>query len=147
MTQEWDFFKEGDTSLGVFYPLHYIVAGYANLADAEAAAAAFRNNGTPSEEVQAVEGRVVVQQIESRHGENWLEHMESKLVDFVGTEKGFIREDADLAQRGGAFLFAYAPDDRHMATARRVFAQHGPKYARRYLKVAIERIVENAAAP
>lgn len=147
MTQEWDFFKEGDTSLGVFYPLHYIVAGYATLADAEAAAAAFRNNGAPAEDVRAFDGDFVVRQLESRHGENWLQQMESKLVDFVGTEKGFIREDADLAQRGGAFLFAYAPDDDRVATARRVFAQHGPKYARRYLKIAIERIVENAAAP
>jgi hypothetical protein len=103
-------------------PLHYIVAGYANLADAEAAAAAFRNNGAQAEDVRAFDGDFVVRQLESRHGENWLQQMESKLVDFVGTEKGFIREDADLAQ-------------------------HGPKYARRYLKIAIERIVENAAAP
>jgi hypothetical protein len=147
MTRQWDFFKEGDTSFGVFYPVHYIVAGYANLADAEAAAAAFRKNGTPAEDVQAFDGDVVARQLESRHGDNWLEHMESKLVEFVGTETGFVREDAYLAQRGGAFLFAYAPDDGRMAAARRVFAQHGPKYARRYLKVAIERIVENAAAP
>jgi hypothetical protein len=28
-----------------------------------------------------------------------------------------------------------------------VFAQHGPAYARRYLPIAIERIVENAHAP
>lgn len=147
MNGHWEFFKEGDTSLGTFYPRHYIVAGYRNLADAEAAEAAFRNAGTPPEDVRAANGDFVTGQLESRHGANWLERMEQRLVEFAGTETGYIREDADLARDGGAFLFVYAPDDSRANAARRVFAQIGPAYARRYLDVAIERMVENANAP
>ena len=147
MTQHWAFFKEGDHSFGIFYPRHYIVAGYHNLADAEAAEAAFRKAGVPPEDVRAATGEFVIAQLESRHGASWLERMEQKLVEFAGTETGYLREDADLARDGGAFLFVYAPDDERLNQARRVFAQLGPAYARRYLPVAIERIVENAHAP
>ena len=144
MDSHWGFFKDGDTSLGTFYPRHYIVAGYRNLADAEAAEAEFRKAGTPPEDVRAANGDFVTGQLESRHGSNWLERMEQRLVEFAGTETGYIREDADLARDGGAFLFVYAPDDARASQARRVFAQIGPAYARRYLDVAIERMVENA---
>jgi hypothetical protein len=147
MTQHWAFFKEGDHSFGIFYPRHYIIAGYHNLADAEAAEAAFRKDGVPNEDVRAAAGEFVIAQLESRHGANWLERMEQRLVEFAGTETGYLREDADLARDGGAFLFVYAPDDARLDQARRVFAQLGPAYARRYLPVAIERIVENAHAP
>ncbi|MGN6312961.1 MAG: hypothetical protein ACTHMO_04270 [Rhodanobacteraceae bacterium] len=146
MNSHWGFFKDGDTSLGIFYPRHYIVAGYRNLADAEAAEAAFRNAGTPPEDVRAATGEFVTGQLESRHGANWLERMEQRLVEFAGTESGYIREDADLARDGGAFLFVYAPDDARASQARRVFAQTHPAFARRYLDVAIERIVENPKA-
>lgn len=143
MNSHWGFFKDGDTSLGTFYPRHYIIAGYRNIADAQAAEAAFRRAGTPSEEVRAATGEFVTGQLESRHGANWLERMEQRLVEFAGTETGYIREDADLARDGGAFLFVYAPDDARANQARRVFAQTHPAFARRYLDVAIERMVEN----
>ena len=146
MTRHWAFFKEGDTSFGIFYPRYYIVAGYRTIADAEAAEAAFRQEGSAAEDVRAATGEFVVGQLEARHGASWLERMEARLVEFAGTETGYIREDADLARDGGAFLFVYAPDDARLAQARRVFAKIGPKYARRYLGVAIERIVENAHA-
>lgn len=147
MSQHWGFFKEGDTSLGTFYPRHYIIAGYRNLADAEAAEAAMRDEGVPPEDVRAATGEFVTGQLESRHGANWLERMEQRLVEFAGTETGYIREDADLAREGGAFLFVYAPDDMRVNKARRVFSRIGPTYARRYLPVAIERLVDNPNAP
>ena len=147
MTQHWAFFKEGDHSFGIFYPRHYIIAGYHTLADAEAAEAAFRKEGFSAEDVRAATGEFVIGQLEARHGSSWLERMEQRLVEFAGTETGYLREDADLARDGGAFLFVYAPDDARLNQARRVFAQHGPAYARRYLPIAIERIVENAHAP
>lgn len=146
MTDHQEFFKEGDTSLGTFYPTHYIVAGYHNMADAKAAAMACEKNGFASDDVRALEGSFVTEQMESREGANWLERMEQQLAKFAGTETGYVREDAELARSGGAFLFVYAPDDEQVAMARRVFAQHGPAYARRYLKIAIEIIVKNPDA-
>jgi hypothetical protein len=146
MTNPQGFFKEGDTSLSTFYPTHYIVAGYRNLADADAAMAAFRKNGFASDDVRALDGDFVLGQMEAREGKNWLQRLEQQLAEFAGTETGYVHEDADLARSGGAFVFAYAPDDEQVANARRVFAQHGPAYARRYLNIAIEIIVKNPNA-
>jgi hypothetical protein len=148
MNNHWAFFKDGDTSLGTFYPRHYIVAGYHTLSDAEAAEAAMRDEGVPPEDVRAATGEFVAGHLESRRGANWLERMEQRLVEFAGTETGYIREDADLARDGGAFLFVYAPDDARAIQARRVFAdaRTHPAFARRYLDVAIEHIVENPKA-
>lgn len=142
-----EFFKEGDTSLGTFYPTHYIVAGYHSLADAKAAAAAFQKDGFPDEDVRAVDGSFVMQRMEDREDANWLQKMQQQLVEFAGTEQGYVREDAELARSGGAFVFVYAPDDESRDRANRVFAQHGPAYARRYLNIAIEEIVRNPNAP
>jgi len=147
MVGSHEFFKEGGTSLGTFYPTHYIVAGYHNLADAKAAAAAFQKNGFADEDVRVFDGRYAIEQLEAREGVNWIQKMEQQLVKFAGTETGYVQEDAELARSGGAFLFVYAPDDESLAKARRVFAQHGPAYARRYLNIAIEIIVENPNAP
>jgi hypothetical protein len=141
------FFKEGDTSLGTFYPTHYIVAGYHNMADAKGAAAACAKEGFAADDAKVYDGKFVIQQMEDREGANWLQKMEQQLVEFAGTEKGYVREDAELARSGGAFLFIYAPDDGSLDRARRVFAQIGPAYARRYLKIAIEVIIRNPNAP
>ena len=141
-----DFFKGQDTSMGVFYPRDYIIAGYRNLADAEAAEAAFLKAGTPPEDVRAAPGEFVTEQLQARDDPNFLERIGQQLVEFVGTENAYLEEDANLARDGGAFVFVYAPDAERVAQAKRVFAQIGPAYARRYLGVAIERIIENANA-
>ena len=144
MTDQQEFFKEGDTSLGTFYPTHYIVAGYHNMADADAAAMAFKKNGFADEDVRVAEGALVLQKMEEREEDaNWLVHMQQQLAELAGTEAGYVRDDADFAQAGGAFLFAYAPEDEHVDKAQLVFAQHGPAYARRYLNIAIQIIVKN----
>lgn len=144
--RHWAFLKDGDTSLGQFYPLHYIVAGYGDMEAARAAESAFREEGKPLEDVHAVDGTFVASRLESREDENVLEQAEAKLVKFMGTEMGYLREDKNHALAGGAFLFVYAPDDDSVAHARRVFERHPPVYARRYLRIAIENIVENPKA-
>jgi hypothetical protein len=142
MIRHWAFFKQSDTSFGTFYPRHYIVAGYSSFEAAHAAERAFTESGVAADDVRAASGDFVVNQLEAHHGANWLQMAESHVVDFVGTEAGFLEDDAELARRGGAFLFLFAPDELRVAQAREVFARHRPAYARRYLRVAIERIVD-----
>lgn len=146
MDPQWDFFKKSDTSLGVFYPLHYIVAGYPDIDAARAAESAFREAGVAAEDVRAVTGDFVRRQLESRTDEGWLEQLQNKLVEVVGTEKGFIAQDRDHAGKGGAFVFVYAPDDETSARAKSVLAAHPPEFARRYLRIAIEEIIAQPGA-
>ena len=146
MEQQWDFFKTSETSMGVFYPLHYIIAGYDNLADAQAAEAAFRESGVADEDVRAASGEFVAAQLESRGDRNLMDKLNNELVKIFGTEKGDTTEDKQHAGDGGAFLFVYAPKDEDAANARKVFARNPPVFARRYLRIAIEQIVTNPKA-
>ena len=147
MEQQWDFFKKSETSMGVFYPMHYIVAGYNNMDDAQAAEAAFRESGVAAEDVRAATGGFVAQQLESRKDRNLWDKFENEVVKFAGTEKGYTTEDKMHADDGGAFLFVYAPEDGDAANAKAVFAKNPPVFARRYLRIAIEQIVRNPKAP
>ncbi|HLI17458.1 MAG TPA: hypothetical protein VKV22_04205 [Rhodanobacteraceae bacterium] len=147
MDQQWDFFKKGETSLGVFYPLHYIVAGYDTFEDAQAAETAFRDSGVAAEDVRAAPGSFVAGQLETRPDRNLLDKIENAVVKHVGTEKAYTTEDKMHAQDGGAFLFVFAPNDDDAANAKQVFTRHPPVFARRYLRVAIEQIVRNPKAP
>lgn len=147
MEQQWDFFKKSETSMGVFYPLHYIVAGYDSLDEAQAAEDAFRGAGFATEDVRAASGEFVAAQLESRSDRNVINKLENELVKIFGTEKGYTTEDKQHAADGGAFLFVYAPDDEDAANARKVFASNPPVFARRYLRIAIEQLVLNPKAP
>ena len=147
MEQQWDFFKKSETSLGVFYPLHYIIAGYDSLDEAEAAEAAFRGSGVAADDVRAATGAFVAQQLESRNDRNLWNKFENEIVKFAGTEEGYTAEDKQHASGGGAFLFVYAQTDEDAANAKTVFAGNPPVFARRYLRIAIEQIVRNPKAP
>jgi hypothetical protein len=142
MIRHWAFFRHGDTSFGTFYPKHYIVAGYASLKDAEAAEHAFTESGIDADDVRAASGDFVINRLEAHREANWLQRAQAYVAEFAGTEAGFLQDDAELARKGGAFLFLFAPNDQHVAHARTIFARHRPAYARRYLQVAIERIIE-----
>jgi hypothetical protein len=145
MIRHWAFFKQSDTSFGTFYPKHYIVAGYPSLHDAQEAELAFTESGVGADNVRATTGDFVVNHLEAHRGANWLQRAEARIAEFVGREKGFLKDDAELAREGGAFLFA--PDASHVEHARKVFEQHRPRYARRYLPVTIERIIDPPAKP
>lgn len=141
MEQRWDFFKQGETTWGVFYPTHYIVAGYESEAEAQAAEAAFRASGVAAEDVRAATGKFVAGHLETRTDRNALDKLGSKLADALGTENEFVAQDKVFARRGGAFLFVYAPAEKDSDNAKAVFATHPPTFARRYLHVAIEELV------
>jgi hypothetical protein len=147
MIRHWAFFKQSDTSFGTFYPKHYIIAGYPSFDAARAAESAFTESGVDANDVRAATGDFVVNNLEAHHDANWLQRAQAHVAEFAGTESGFLADDADLARKGGAFLFLFAPHDQHVAHARSIFAAHRPEYARRYLHVAIEHIVARSDDP
>lgn len=143
MIRHWAFFKHSGTAFGVFYPTHYIVAGYPSLRAAQAAELAFTESGVEAEDVRATAGDFVVNQLEAhRRASHWLQQAGTRGAGFASIETKCLDDDNELARQGGAFLFMFAPDDRHVDHARKLFGQHRPSYARRYLPGSIERIVE-----
>lgn len=141
MKHRWDFFKESDSSFGVFYPLHYVVAGFDTEDHANRTADSFRDGGFADDDVTTASGDYVTRKIESQDGANWLDRMKSKVSDFIGTETGFIDDDLKLARRGGAFLFAYTPDHASRDRALELLRRAHPIFARRYLHAGVERLL------
>lgn len=141
MKTHWEFFKEGDHSFGMFYPRHYILAGFANLEQAQAAEGALLLDGFPEDEVRSASGQFVVDELESMEDASFLDRLKMQISRAVGTEAGYIDDDLELARRGGAFLFVYAPTDEDCRRAVAVLELQHPVFARRYLTMAIERLI------
>lgn len=140
--KRWDFFKEGDTSYGVFYPEHYTVAAFADRQGADSAAEAARTAGFAAEDVRAVDGQFMVNELETDHDKSWMDKVKTRIADAVGTETRFIELDVEHARRGAAFLFIYTPDDTDGEKAEALLRSSNALYARRYLPMAIERLIE-----
>lgn len=143
MTQErWSFFKDGDSSFGMFYPKNYTLAGFKDRQAADVAMRALLDGNLPQEDVQVVSGSFLIEELESQPDSSWLDRIKQSIAEFIGTETYFIDQDVALARQGGAFLFVYTPDDVDARRIEKVLVAHHPVYARRYLPMAIERLVE-----
>jgi hypothetical protein len=140
--QRWSFFKDGDSSFGMFYPKNYILAGFTDRAGADQAARELIGAGIASDDVQAVSGSFLVEELESQADASWLDRVKQSISEFIGTETYFIDQDVALARQHGAFVFAYSPDDEAAQRIEAVIARCQPVYARRYLPMAIERLIE-----
>ena len=138
--KHWDFFKHSDESFGLFYPLHYTVAGFDTIERAEKVRTAFVEAGFAEEDVAAASGPFVVEQLETEEGANWLDRLRAGVARVLGTEAGFLDDDLKLARRGGAFVFVYTPEDVQIERMHALLKRLHPIFARRYLTAGIERI-------
>jgi hypothetical protein len=144
--ERWSFFKDGDTSFGLFYPKHYSLAGYADREQAEAGAAALRRAGFADADVRVVSGSFLTDRLTNQDGAGMLDRIKASIADFIGTETYFIDQDIALAERGGAFVFVYTPDEEDGDRVKQALVDHRPAHARRYLDLAIDRLVDPDAS-
>ena len=141
MKQRWSFFKESDSSFGLFYPHKYIVAGFETPTRAQQVEQDFLSQGFTADDVASATGDFVVRQLESQDDANLLDRMKAEIARIAGTEAGYIDDDLKLARRGGGFLFVYVPTDADAERATALLKRAHPVYARRYLNLAIERLI------
>ncbi|MEO8671585.1 MAG: hypothetical protein ABI411_09755 [Tahibacter sp.] len=141
MKQRWSFFKEKDSSFGLFYPHNYIVAGFDTPTRAQLVEQDFLDAGFAADEVTSATGDFVVNQLESQDDASLLDRMKAEIARIAGTEAGYIDDDLKLARRGGGFLFVHVPTDADADRALALLKRAHPIYARRYLTLAIERLI------
>lgn len=139
MTSPSPLFKESDQSWGVFYPRNYIVAGYGSLEQAVEVRDALRAAGFADDDVRALSGELMVNEIQAPRDEGWFDRFKQEVARAVGTEFGYLEDDRKHAEQGGAFLFVYVPLDEDVARARAVIDPSHPVLARRYMALGIER--------
>lgn len=110
MTALTAFFKESDSSLGVFYPKHYLIATFRTFAATEQAAQALRGAGFGEDEVLAIPGSGILAYFEDfrKHSGLWAGVM-TMLSRGFGTEQVFADDDVHNAQAGAGFLAVYSP--------------------------------------
>ena len=142
MTRHWDFNKESDLSFGVFYPKHFIIIGLDDEARAVEVAQILLAEGFKGEEIAFASGSFVTDRLESVGYSTLLDRVKRTIAHIAGTEQGFIDDDLKLARRGGAFVFVYPSDDAGVDRASLLIRRIHPVYARRYLPLAIDRIVD-----
>lgn len=141
MRHHWAFFKKSDSSFGVFYPLHYIVAAFDTIERANEVRAKFIEDGFAEDDVASASGPFVVDKLESSAGASWFERFEAGFASFLGTELGYIEDDHKLAKHGCAFLFVYTPDVPSIQRAETLLKRAHPLSARRYDHVGIRRLI------
>lgn len=140
MKHRWEFFKEPDSSFGLFYPMHYTVAAFDTDDRAEYARQRCLEAGFADDDVATASGPFVINRLESMKGANWLDRIEAGIARVVGTEAGYIQDDVKLARRGGAFLFVYTPEQGDIDRLRGLLKRLHPIFARRYHAAGIEAI-------
>lgn len=142
MKKRWEFFKESDSSFGLFYPVHYVVAGFDTMAHAEQAEQALRDAGFAEDEVASAEGRFVVNHVESQDEANWLDKVRAEIARAIGTEANYIDEDMKLARRDGAFVFVHAKEHDTVHKVEDILNHHHPLYARYYQHAGVEHLIK-----
>jgi hypothetical protein len=142
MTTLTNFFKESDSTLGVFYPKHYIIATFPTYAAAQLAAQALRGAGFGEDDMVAIPGAEILQFFEEFRANSslWAGVM-SVLSRAFGTEQAFVDADVQRAQAGAGFLAVYSPEEAQASRIRALLEPFKPKAMHWYLAGGVECLV------
>jgi len=124
------FFKDADTKLGIFYPNHYLVAVFRNMAAAGLAANKLRVAGFASDEVIATDGAEVLRLAQEETGLGSV--LMQSLSRFFATEQVYTDHDVEHARHGAGFLAVHCPTELTKAEAWRLIQPEDPVDARYY---------------
>jgi hypothetical protein len=135
------FFKNADTQFGVFYPNHYLLAVFPNLAAADRAKAELNDAGRVDEDVISVSGEEVVHFAEDHLLKDGLwGSLMTELSRAFGTEAVYADEDLAAAKKGAAFVAVHCPTEKVKTEAWKFLELRHPLVARYYSIGGIEHL-------
>jgi len=135
------FFRDADSDTGVFYPKHYLVAVFANLAEAEAAKLHLRYFGRLDDDLISAPGVEVVRLAAAHLLNNGLWGvLMTALSRTIGTEVAYADGDIEAAKAGAAFVAVRCLNERAKAKAWRALEPRHPLAARYYASGGIEHL-------
>lgn len=142
MTTLTNFFKESDSSLGVFYPKHYIIGTFPTLEKTREAAQALHRAGFSDDEVLAAPGsEVFLYFAEFRANAGLWSSAMTALSRAFGTEQVFADDDVAFARSGAGFLAVHSPDDATTARVRALVSPFEPRALHWYQSGGIQCLV------
>jgi hypothetical protein len=136
------FFKEPETSMGVFYPTHYIIATFPSFEVAKQAKLALRSNGFSEDEVLPVSSAEALdffRQFQD-HAGIW-GHLMTELSRFIDTEATKADKDIERAKHGAGFLVVHSPTEKESKRVQEIVAPLSPIAMHWYLPGGIQSLV------
>ena len=137
-----DFFKETDSSLGIFYPTHYIVASFPNHGAAVAARDALLQAGVQRDEMMVLPGPEMARFLrEFREEEGATGAVMTGVSRFLGDDATFVDDDIARGDRGAGFLMVHCRTGEESSRLRALMRPFGPETMHWYLRNAIEQLI------
>jgi hypothetical protein len=138
MSRLTSFFKDSDTTLGVFYPNHYLIAVFRDLPAAEHALRKLRMAGFAEDEIISAGGHEIVELAAQETGLGGF--LMQAVSRFFATEQLFTDRDLDHARHGAGFLAVHCPVENTKKDAWSVLESEAPLDARYYGTGGIEHL-------
>lgn len=106
------FFKESESTLGVFHPKNYIIATFPAYSGASSAYQSLRNVGIAEDEVMLCTGKEMLEYFRNFREDTglWGDLMRP-LSRFIGTEVNNADLNIEQAQEGSGFLAIHCPTE------------------------------------
>jgi len=142
MTTLTNFFKHSDSTLGVFYPTHYIIATFPEFAKAKEAEQALRCLGFGDDELLALQGSEILQYFAEFRADSgmWADAMKMFSRGF-GTEQLLVDADLCEARKGAGFLAIYSPSQAVTTSVQSTLKRFDPIAMHWYHTAAVESLI------
>jgi hypothetical protein len=142
MTTLTNFFKDSASSLGVFYPKHYIIATFPTFDKTQEAAQAVRKSGFSEDEVLAIPAEEILKFFEEFHANAGLwSGVMTMLSRAFGTEQIFVDDNVECARAGAGFLAVHSPEASQAERIRAMLEPFGPSAMHWYEAGGIQSLI------
>jgi len=132
------FFKESDSTLGVFYPQHYLIGVLPNLEAAQRVVDKLHQAGFAQDDAMAAGGQQIVELANEKTGAGTF--FMKAVSRFFSTEQIHVDHDLEHARRGAGFLAVYCPTEETKKSAWAVIEPEGALDVRYYTSDGIEHL-------
>jgi hypothetical protein len=142
MTVLASFLQDSSSTLGVFYPTHYIISAFNSFQDAEEAAQALHRNGLTDQEVLALRSEQMLAFFEEFRANSGLwSGVMTMLSRTFGTEQVFADDDVNKALAGAGFLAVHSPTEEAAQSIKAAIMPFKPKTMDWYRGGAVQTLI------
>lgn len=131
-------FKERHTMMGVFYPIHYLVAVFPDAAVAAKVRGNLLAAGFSPDEAIVCEGQDFVDLEKEETG--LAQYMMQELSRFLATEQISTDHNRDFAEEGAGFVLVHCPSEFLKNKAWRIMEADNPLTAHYYDRLGVDHL-------
>jgi len=138
MSRLSEFFKETHTALGIFYPLHCMVAVFPTLVVAKQVREKLRNARFGEDDVIAADGAEFIELEKEETGLGSI--LMQELSRFLGAEQISTDHNLEFAEQGAALVVVHCPTEKLKDQAWEVVQSASPLAAHYYSRGSVDHL-------